>query len=215
MSSSAIPPEALRLEVPADRALAGLDWDQLFDRRAPVAIEIGTGNGYFIEREAGRLADHNFFAIEQEGEFFWKMTRRCARAGLTNVRTCRADALELLRTGVPAHSVRHIYCLFSDPWPKRKHAKRRVFGPHLPPLLDRVLEPQGRVTFKTDVGYYFNLAVTAFRAAPGWRFMSIGKLPPPDPERGEVVTNFERKAREAGGEVWGFELARENHPHEP
>lgn len=185
-----------------------VNWEQIFGRPGPNAIEIGTGNGYFLESEAVRLPEWNFLGIEREPKFFWKMAQRCARAGLGNVRALEADAIEILDQHLPDDSVSRIYCYFSDPWPKRRHARRRVVNQDFPALLERILTAQGEFYFKTDVVYYFNLAVTVFRQAPHWHFRSVGKLPPPDPQRGEVYSNFERKGRQAGREIWGFQVCR-------
>ena len=209
MSTHPIPDDAQLLEIPLAELSPPLDWTALLGRPGPNAIEIGTGNGYFLAAEAARLPEMNFIGIEREVAYYWKMVKRCARADLANVRTTRMDAIELLEQWIPPATLARVYCYFSDPWPKRRHAERRVFGAHLPPLLERVLAPGGEVRFKTDVGYYFNLAVTVFRERGGWRITRIGKLPPPDPERGEILSNFERKAREAGREVWGFHASRE------
>lgn len=199
-----IPDEALKLEIPLKSLEPPLNWSELFGRGGPNAIEIGTGNGVFLASEAARLPEFNFIGIERELEFYYKMLKRVAAAGLTNVRATPADALEVLEHWIPAQTVTRVYCYFSDPWPKRRHAARRVLSPANLPLLERVLIPGGELRFKTDVGYYFNLAITALRAQPGWTIVECARLPPPDTSKGEVVTNFERKAREAGSEVWGL-----------
>lgn len=208
-SNKPIPEEALKLEIPLKSMAPPLDWGALFGREATNAIEIGTGNGVFLESEAARLPEFNFIGIERELEFYYKMLKRVHGAGLTNVRTTPADAIELMEHWIPEKSVARIYCYFSDPWHKRRHAARRVLYPANLPLLERVLMGGGELWFKTDVGYYFNLAVTALRKQPGWTIVEIARLPPPDVSKGEVISNFERKAREAGSEVWGL-VARTN-----
>ena len=105
---------------------------------------------------------------------------------------------------LPEHSVDRIYLYFSDPWPKRKHARRRVFGPGLLEVAERLLRPGGEIRFKSDVGWYFNQAIADTRRRPGWEVRDAARLPPPDVTRGEVFTNYERKAREQGIDVWGF-----------
>lgn len=199
-----IPDETLKLEIPLKTLEPPLDWSALYGRGGPNAVEIGTGNGVFLAAEAARLPDFNFIGIERELEFYYKMLKRVAGAGLANVRTTPADALDVLGLWIPPHTVTRIYCYFSDPWPKRRHAARRVLSTANLPLLERVLIGGGELRFKTDVGYYFNLAVTALRRQPGWTIVESARRPPPDPAKGEVVTNFERKAREAGSEVWGL-----------
>jgi tRNA (guanine-N7-)-methyltransferase len=210
MSSRTIPESARKLELPLGEWTPPLDWGAVFGRGGAAAIEIGTGNGYFLEVEAGRLTDWNFIGIEREAEFYWKMVKRCARAGLTNVRATRLDALEFLREWVPPGSLGRVYCYFSDPWPKRRHAARRVVTPDFPALLAPLLAPGGELRFKTDVGWYFNFAVTAFRAHGGWKFSAIGRVAPPNPRAGDPLSNFERRARDSSVEVWGFHAARES-----
>jgi tRNA (guanine-N7-)-methyltransferase len=183
----------------------GLDWTALFGRPGPNAVEIGAGNGYFIENEAARLPDWNFIGIERDRTFYTKMMRRCWRRGLTNVRTTSVDAFEVL-AALPAQSVERLYLYFSDPWPKRRHAARRVFGDPFLAACERALTPRGEIWFKTDVGWYFNQAVTVARQHAGWELKDVAKLPPPDESAGEIYSNYERKAREQGIEVWGFKL---------
>jgi tRNA (guanine-N7-)-methyltransferase len=196
------------LELTLAEGAAPLRWEAVFGRPGLSAIEIGTGNGYFIENEAARLADWNFIGVERDHEFYWKMVKRCWRRGLANVRTTSIDARELLEQWLPAGSVDRIYLSFSDPWPKRKHARRRVFNEDFLALAEQVLAPAGEVWFKTDVGWHFNLAVTAVRRRGGWLMHDAGKLPPPDETRGEVYSNYERKARAQGIAVWGFKAFR-------
>jgi len=196
-------------EIDMASAPAPLDWEALFGRSGPGAIEIGTGNGYFLAQEAARLPEFNFIGIEREPKFYYKMAKRCARAGLDNVCTVRGEAREFLERWLPPHSLDRLYCYFSDPWPKRRHRERRVFGPALPVLLERVLAPGGELWFKTDADFYFNLAVTVFRRRGGWRFIEIGRVPLAEPSPSEVPSNYERKAREAGTVVWGFKAVVE------
>ena len=203
-----LPEAAQRLELSLTALQPPLDWEALFGRVAPRAVEIGTGNGYFLAAEAARLPEFDFIGVEREYEFYAKMVRRCAKAGLSNVRTTPTDAIELLQNWIAPGALTRLYGYFSDPWPKRRHWRNRLFGPHTLDVFEQALAPEGEIWFKTDVDFYFNLVVTAFRERPHWRFLEIGRLEMPDVSRGEVVTNFERKAREAGRQVWGFHATR-------
>lgn len=185
-----------------------IDIPALFGREAgahaPLIVEIGSGNGVYLVAEAERHPETNYLGIERAGEFFEKFRKRIIRHNLANVRCMLADVEEVFADGLVPQSVDCVISNFSDPWPKRRHAKRRLFRPDFLPQFARVLKPGGSVRFKTDVGWYFNLAVTAFRESPEWKLTDIGLKPPPNIEAGEVVTNFERKAREAGSTIWGF-----------
>ena len=132
------------------------------------------------------------------------MLKRVARAGLTNVLATPTDATDFLPVWLAERSVARLYCYFSDPWPKRRHAERRVFTGANMPIFERALAPGAELHFKTDVGWFFNLTLTVFRRREAWTLEAIGRRPPPDAGRGEVTTNFERRARAAGVEVWGF-----------
>ena len=199
-----IPEEALELHLKPQYSGKCFDWKPVFGRPGPNAIEIGTGNGYFLEHAASRDSSTNYLGIEKELKFYWKMVRRCHRAGLQNVRTTPADAFEVLESWIPGGSVDRLYCYFSDPWPKRKHAKYRILSGRLPTLLEKIMTPGGEFRIKTDVAWYFNRAVTLFRDLRCWNLLDVGVISPPDIEKHETLSNYERKAREAGSEVWGF-----------
>ena len=176
-------------------------WSAEFGREAPLALEVGTGNGVFMEAHAGRHPEMNFVGIERAGEFYEKVRKRIERAGLSNVRCVRGDAEEILPAWFEAGSLDEFICLFSDPWPKRRHRERRVFRPEVLDLIESRLKPEGGLWFRSDVGWYFNLTVNLIRRRPQWRFESIGPVLEPGIAGAGVVTNFERKGREAGSEL--------------
>lgn len=181
-----------------------VNWAAIFGRGAPLVVEIGTGNGVFLVAEAQRHPEIDYIGIERSNEFFTKCKKRIQREGLRNVRCLLADAHDIFSVGLTPGGVSAVICNFSDPWPKRRHRERRVFRPEFLDLVERALIPGGLLHFKTDVGWYFNLTVTLFRTRPGWRIKDAGPKIEPNAEAGAVVTNFERKAREAGSSIWGF-----------
>lgn len=181
-----------------------LDFSGVYGRNAPFTVEIGTGNGTFLIAEAERRPECDFLGIERSAQYFEKLERRIVRHGLANVRCTWADILDVFRMGLPPNSVDCIVSNFSDPWPKRRHRARRVFRSEFFPLLERVLRPGGIVSFRTDVGWYFNLTVTGFRRRRGWTLGEAGPAGSSQAAPPQVITNFERKAREAGSEVWKF-----------
>lgn len=181
-----------------------IDWAGEFGRDAPLVVEIGAGNGVFIVDEAARHPDNDYLTIERSWEFYTKLRKRIVRHGLRNVRCMRADVFDVFELSLAPRSVSRVISNFSDPWPKRRHAQRRIFRPEFLGLLQRVLIPGGGLSFRTDVAWYFNLTVTLFREAEGWQLTESGPVATPPPE-GRTQTNYERKAREAGDAVWGFQ----------
>lgn len=170
---------------------------------APWVLEIGTGNGIWLADEAGRHPERRYLGVERDAEFFFKMKKRLIRHGLKNVRCIRAEIEDVLDSLIPDAALEVVVLNFSDPWPKRRHRERRVFGPAFLKRMERALRPGGRVRFKTDVGWYFNLAMTDLRRQAGWSVASAG---PVDAEGNPstVETNFERKGRAQGRSIWAF-----------
>lgn len=181
-----------------------LDLEEVFGRRAPLVVEIGTGNGTYLAAEAERNPGKDFIGIERSGEFFTKAKKRVIRHGLTNARCIRAEAEDVFAAALPPVSVAAVVSNFSDPWPKRRHRKRRVFRPPFLSLIERVLVAGGKLSFKSDVGWYFNLTISQFRCRSGWRILSAGPIAESAGGAERAVTNYEMKAREVGSEVWGF-----------
>lgn len=206
-------------EAPSEEAL------RIIREGAPWVLEIGTGNGVFLVDEAGRRPGDRFLGVERDAEFFFKMKKRVMRLGLTNVRCIRGQIEDVLDVLIPDGSLDEVILNFSDPWPKRRHRARRVFGTAFLERMERTLRPGGRLRFKTDVGWYFNLAVTDVRRRGGWVFESAGPAdgtvavaeewkegpggPDDETQPMGVVTNFERKGREQGREIWGFIIRRD------
>jgi len=204
VSSGGIPDPELN----APETESSLDWEQIFRRDAPLVLEIGTGNGVFLVSEAQRHPEENFIGIERSKEFFTKFKKRVVRHGVGNIRCMCVDVKDVLPQIFPAGGLSRIICKFSDPWPKRRHRERRVIRPGFIASIELSLMGGGTIEFTTDVGWYFNLAIAEFRRRANWKILEAG---PREERRGEedddeerVVTNFERKAREVGSEVWGF-----------
>lgn len=176
----------------------------------PWSVEVGTGNGRYLEAIAAEHPERRYLGIERSGEFFAKTAKRAARAGLGNVRCIHGDAREVFELLLPPRSVQEVIINFSDPWPKRRHRLRRLFRPDFVGSIEKVLRPGGEVRFKTDVGWYFNQAIGELRRRAGWAIREAGPIEEVAPATSDiapnppVVTNFERRSRDSGREVWGF-----------
>jgi tRNA (guanine-N7-)-methyltransferase len=172
-------------------------WEAIFGDVRPLEIELGTGNGTFLVNAALRSPDHAFLGIEVSGKFFSKASRRAARKGATNVRMVYADAAYVMRHCIPPASVAAYHVYFPEPWPKKRHAKRRLFQPELVARLAETLEPGGYLMVATDVTDYFEVIESLLAAEA--RLERMGESAPPlESARGRIMTSYEKKYRAAG-----------------
>jgi tRNA (guanine-N7-)-methyltransferase len=133
-------------------------FSDLFNRDGSVEIEVGIGKGRFILQQAADRPEVDFLALEWSLKHLRVAKDRAIRRGLSNVRFYRADARHVVADLVPESSVArvHVYC--PDPWPKKRHHKRRFFTPATAGHLERILEIGGFLNISTDVAEYFDQA---------------------------------------------------------
>lgn len=173
------------------------------DRAAlPLEIEIGSGKGTFLVQEAPQRPQVNFLGIEWAGEFFRYAADRIRRNAIANVRLLHADAIEFIHYRCPDAIAAVIHLYFPDPWPKKRHHKRRLLGLQQGPAtvrhLARVVEPGGHLAIATDHTGYAEVIMQVMRGAEGFEreetfysqsLFADGELP---------LTEFERKYRLEG-----------------
>ena len=176
-------------------------WQRGFDRTAPAAIEIGFGNGAALVALAQRHPAWNCLGIDVYRPGFGALMLACEREELANVRIVDTDALGFLSTLQPA-SIRQLNVFFPDPWPKRRHRKRRLVDAAFVACAVDCLEPGGRIALATDSDEY---AEQMLHALAGARLLEGGPVP-----RAAMrpVTPFEAKALAAGRRVSDFSYRR-------
>ncbi len=132
-------------------------WDRavLFDRHAPLEIEVGSGKGLFLSNAAEASPDHDFLGIEIATKYARFSAARLAKRTLHNACMVQGDALWVFRELLPEASVAAVHGYFPDPWWKNRHHKRRVMNERFLSDVQRVLEPDGVLHFWTDVAEYF------------------------------------------------------------
>ena len=135
-------------------ALPEIDAPALFGRRAPLAVEIGFGSGDHLAECAASRRDTDFIGIEVHRPGVGRLLQRAQQLGLDNLRVACADAVEVLRAALPAGSVDEVMIFFPDPWPKKRHHKRRLIQTDFARLIARVLRPGGRLRLATDWAEY-------------------------------------------------------------
>ncbi len=170
-----------------------LDFALIFGRSGPVHIEIGSGKGTFLLNHAKAFPDVNFLGIEQAARFCRYAVDRIGRWKLKNVRIIRTDAAVFLADFIPQASIDCFHIYFPDPWPKKRHHKRRFFSPTNIHLLLRCLKQGGTIKAATDHAEYFE-QIQKVISDQGGCLEKIDFLPAAGANSGECVgTNFERK----------------------
>jgi len=154
------------------------------------------GKGTFLTDQARANPSINFLGLEY-ARWFWRYASdRLRRNGCNNARTVRAEAAYFFREFVPAGTVSVIHIYFPDPWPKKRHHKRRLIQPPFITQIERALIPTGRVQIVTDHDEYFQQIQAVLEKSP---LKIIDYARPDSAAAGEFVgTNFERKYRREG-----------------
>ncbi len=138
-----------------DNIATPLPIDELFDPARPLEVDCGCGKGRFLLARAAAHPDVQFLGIDRMLVRMRKLDRKIVRAGLQNVRLLRMEAFYSLQQLLPDHRIRTVYIFFPDPWPKRRHHRRRLFGPEFLDVLWARLETGGTVQVATDHLDYF------------------------------------------------------------
>lgn len=186
-----------------------LDLDAVYGRNAPRVLEIGTGNGDALVQMAAAARDHDFLGVEVHTPGIGQALREIGERQLTNVRLMHHDAMEVLATSLADNSFDRLNLYFPDPWPKKRHHKRRIVQT---PFLDqvvRVVKPGGLLHMATDWEPYAQHMLETLLAdarfenlAPGTD-LDTGAVPRPD-ER--PLTRFELRGHRHGHDVWDFKF---------
>lgn len=186
------PSVSLRLEdLDREKIFSGI-----FGRHGPVHIEIGTGKGSFVLNEGRSRPDVNFLGIEWARKYYRYAVDRIGRWGIENVRIIRTDAVSFLNEFIPDSSVDCFHIYFPDPWPKKRHHKRRFFCVANFKHILRALKTGGELKIATDHADYFEV-IKRLVADENNSFEEIEFTRPAGADVGEWVgTNFERKYRE-------------------
>lgn len=181
-------------------------WKEVFGNDNPVYIEIGMGKGQFLTEMAARHPDRNYIGIERYSSVLLRAVERLDKLeadsrALENIRFICMDAAQIGEV-FEKGEVRGIYLNFSDPWPKKRHARRRLTSRGFFVRYDQVLAPEGRVEFKTDNQDLFRFSLEEADEA-GWRvLMSTWDLhSDPDMNRGNVMTEYEEKFSAKGNPI--------------
>ena len=137
----------------------------IFANHHPVEVELGFGKGRFLLDAAQRRPEHNFIGVEVAGKYLRLAHDRALKRDLTNLRFIHGDAREFVEFFLPAGAVHALHVYFLDPWPKKKHHKRRLLDEGFFEEALRVLEVSGRLWIATDHDDYFEAILEGLEAA--------------------------------------------------
>ncbi len=184
-------------------------WKEVFGNEAPVRLEAGMGKGKFIYTMAGLHPDINYVGIEKYSSVLLRAVHKMEQEELPNLKFLRMDA-ENIAEVFGQGEVDRIYLNFSDPWPKDRHAKRRLPSREFLERFARILKPGGRLEFKTDNRPLFEFALEELAASPAWELAAATYNLHSDAElmQGNIMTEYEEKFSAAGNPICKYIIVR-------
>ena len=186
----------------------GLFKKEVFGNDNPIHLEIGMGKGRFLMDMASLNPDINYVGIEKYSSVLLRAIQKQQELLLPNLKFIRMDAELITEVFAPGEICR-IYLNFSDPWPKDRHAKRRLPSREFLRRYDRILIPDGVVEFKTDNRDLFDFALEEIEPA-GWTLdrVTYDLHNDADMNEGNVMTEYEERFSKLGNPIYKYIISR-------
>ena len=173
---------------------------ELFGNDHPIRIEVGMGKGKFIMELARQNPEINYIGIERYPSVLLRALQKRAELELPNIYFMCVDAINLADIFAP-EEIEKLYLNFSDPWPKDRHARRRLTSPDFMKVYDQILRKDGVVEFKTDNQDLFTYSLESIPEA-GWTITaSTRDLHHSEMNEGNVMTEYEEKFSSMGNPI--------------
>ncbi len=185
--------------VEADKQL--IDFTQLFNRQAPVIVEIGFGMGDSLLKMAQNHPENNYLGIEVHKPGVGRLLANISEHSLGNLKLMKFDAVEVLKNQIADNSLSAVYLFFPDPWHKTRHQKRRIVQDDFIQLIRKKLAPHGQFHMATDWEHYAKQMLKTMQQAPGFINCAADNDYIPRPEH-RPITKFERRGARLGHGVW-------------
>ena len=176
-----------------------LDLDLAFGRAAPKILEIGFGMGEPTAKIAQAHPENDYLGIEVHGPGVGSLLKQIDELGLANLRLIQHDAVEVLKHMIASATLDGVHIFFPDPWPKKRHHKRRLIQPELVALLCEKLKPGGYLHAATDWQEYAEHILAVLSAEAKLTNTAEGYAPRPDYR---PLTKFEQRGIKLGHGVW-------------
>lgn len=183
-------------------------WSEVFGNNRPIHIEIGMGKGRFMMDLAAANPDINYIGIEKYSTVLLRAVQKMEVQELSNLRLVRMDAEEICEV-FDKGEVARIYLNFSDPWPKDRHAKRRLPSRQFLARYHEILAADGRIEFKTDNVELFDFALEEVAPA-GWKIEAVTRDLHRDEKMlaGNIMTEYEEKFSSMGNPICKYIICR-------
>ncbi|MFV9511416.1 tRNA (guanosine(46)-N7)-methyltransferase TrmB [Tepidibacillus sp. LV47] len=181
-------------------------WNELFGNSHPIHAEFGTGRGRFITILAEQNPHINYIALEQKQEVLVQAVRKAVALELKNIRFILGNVNSLLEFLSP-NEIERIYLNFVDPWPKKRHAKRRLTHHNYLNMYQQILQKNGSIHLKTDNEILFEFSLNEFSNHPSYQLHDISLNLYRNEENLEkyVQTEYEMKFIEQGKPIYRLE----------
>ena len=183
-------------------------WCEVFGNDCPIHIEIGMGKGRFMMELAAANPRINYVGIEKYSTVLLRAVQKMEAQELCNLRLVRMEAEEICKV-FGRGEVERIYLNFSDPWPKDRHARRRLPSRQFLARYDEILAPDGRIEFKTDNADLFDFALEELAPA-GWKTEAVTRDLHHDGKMfaGNIMTEYEEKFSSMGNPIYKYVIYR-------
>lgn len=183
-----------------------LVFDTVFKRSAPRLLEIGCGAGATLAFLAESHPENDYIGVEVYRPALGHLLQTIHKRSLNNIRLFADDAVRVLSRRIPERTLEGIYLFFPDPWPKRKHHKRRLLQPRVIEMLQNALTEHGRLFIATDWDDYAVHIQKVMAQETGLRNLAGDAVYAPRP-RWRPVTRYESRARQLGHKIREFVYA--------
>jgi tRNA (guanine-N7-)-methyltransferase len=184
-------PETIAAEIIPANYFAPLDFEAVYGNKAPLEVDLGCGDGSFLAAAAAANPARNFLGVERLVGRVRSACHKISRSGVRNARVLRCEISYTVCHLLPVGSVAVVHLMFPDPWPKRRHAVRRLVTESFLISLGRVLAPAGMIRIATDQCEYFREIERVAARSAGFVTVPDGGMP------GAVSTFEKRFSRDA------------------